>query len=197
MKFENLKLALEKYRDIVIEESKKNLISKGKGNSGGLLDKIEKGNVEVYANSLEFNIKMPYYAAFVDKGVKGKDPNNLSPNAKKRGQQAPNSPYKFGSGTYRGTFGKFKEKMAEFAKKKNIRFRNAKGQFKDGGYKSMGYVIASNIYNRGLAPSLFFTEPFKKYFTDVPQEISEAFGLDVANFISFIVKQNFKQDVKN
>ena len=40
MKFDNLKLALEKYRDIVIEESKNNLARLGKKNTGGLYDKI-------------------------------------------------------------------------------------------------------------------------------------------------------------
>tara|TARA_B000000532_G_scaffold235007_1_gene219974 strand:+ start:383 stop:976 length:594 start_codon:yes stop_codon:yes gene_type:complete len=197
MRFNNLQSALEKYRDLVIKEAKQELVSLKKANTGGLVDKIKKGNVKVYANSLEFNIKMPYYAAFVDKGVKGKDPSNLSPNTKKRGQQAPNSPYKFGSGKFGGTFDKFVQNMTDFAKNKNIRFRDQKGRFTEGGYKSMGYVIAKNIYNRGLAPSLFFTTPFKKYFTDVPKEITEAFGLDVANFISFIVKQNFNQDVQN
>jgi hypothetical protein len=36
---------------------------------------------------------MEDYGKFVDKGVKGANPSNVSPNAKIRGQQAPNSPY--------------------------------------------------------------------------------------------------------
>jgi hypothetical protein len=41
---------------------------------------------------------MEDYGIFQDKGVKGKDPSKVSPNARITGQQAPNSPYKFGSG---------------------------------------------------------------------------------------------------
>ena len=120
MRFNNLQSALEKYRDIVIKEARQELITLKKANTGGLVDKIKKGNVKVYPNSLEFNITMPYYAAFVDKGVKGKNPSNLSPNTKIRGQQAPNSPYKFGSGKFRGTFSDFVNNMTDFARKKKI-----------------------------------------------------------------------------
>ena len=41
---------------------------------------------------------MEDYGVFQDKGVKGKDPSKVSPNAKITGQQAPNSPFKFGTG---------------------------------------------------------------------------------------------------
>ena len=195
MKYDNLTQALRRYRELIIQESKQNLASLGKKNSGGLYDKIKPGKVIVRPNSLEFSIKMPFYAAFVDQGVKGNDPSRVSPNAKRKKQQAPNSPYRFGSGKYKGTFKSFVSKMTDFAKRKNIRFRNKQGEFVAGGYKSMGYVIASNIYNRGLKPSLFFTKPFQKYFSQqVPQEITDAFGLDVSNFISFMIKQNFKNN---
>ncbi len=192
MEFDNLTQALRRYRELIIKESREELSRLGKKNSGGLYDKIKPGKVIVRPNSLEFSIKMPFYSAFVDQGVKGADPSRVSPNAKEKKQQAPNSPYKFGSGKYRGTFDSFVSKMTDFAKRKNIRFRNKKGEFVAGGYSSMGYVIASNIYNRGLKPSLFFTKPFEKYFgQQVPQEITDAFGLDVSNFIAFMIKQNF------
>ena len=71
MKYDNLKLALEKYRDLVIEESKNNLARAKKKNSGGLYDKIKGTSVRVSKNSLEFNIEMPFYGTFVDKGVSG------------------------------------------------------------------------------------------------------------------------------
>ena len=52
MRFNNLQSALEKYRDIVIKEAKKELVTLKKANTGGLVDKIKKGNVKVYPNSL-------------------------------------------------------------------------------------------------------------------------------------------------
>jgi hypothetical protein len=63
---------------------------------------------------------MEDYGVFQDKGVKGKDPSKVSKNAKIKGQQAPNSPYKFGSGNYSGQWSKFVGKLEVWAKKKRI-----------------------------------------------------------------------------
>ena len=75
MKFDNLKSALEKYRDLVIKDAKQELARQKKKNTGGLYDKIIGQEVKIYPNSLEFNIEMPYYATFVDKGVSGTEKN--------------------------------------------------------------------------------------------------------------------------
>ena len=47
---------------------------------------------------------MDEYGFYQDLGVKGKNPSKVSENAKIDGLQAPNSPYKFGSGKSKGTF---------------------------------------------------------------------------------------------
>ena len=99
------------------------------------------------------------------------------------------SPYRFGSKTQKGTFDKFKDKMAKFARKKNIRFRDAKGQFKKTNFQSLGYVIASNIYNRGLRGSLFFTDPFLKAFRNFPEILEKSFAQDVEEFFNDTIKQ--------
>ena len=53
--------------------------------------------------------------------------------------------------------------MTKFAKQKNIRFRDKDtGKFTKGGFKSMGYIIAKNIYSRGIRPTMFFTKPFER-----------------------------------
>jgi hypothetical protein len=111
--------------------------------------------------------------------VRGADPSRVSPNAKITGQQAPNSKFKFGSGTSRGTFDKFVKRMSDFAKQRNIRFRDVKGKFVKGGYDAMGYVIAKNIYSRGLKPSLFFTKAFEKHFKELNGELLEAYKVDI------------------
>ena len=56
---------------------------------------------------------MEQYGLFQDEGVKGKDPSKVSPNAKIKGQQAPNSPYRFGTGSSSGTFAQFAKRMGE------------------------------------------------------------------------------------
>lgn len=158
--------ALEKYAKYVIQQARSNL-TKGKKNYSKNL-----------YNSLSFKVSKKRvlfsgaeYGLYQDEGVKGKDPSKVSPNAKIKGQQAPNSQYKFGSGTSKGTFKQFSALMAEYAQKKNIRFRDPKGKYSKGSFKSVGYIIASNIYNRGLRPTLFFTKPFEagldKYSDDI------------------------------
>ena len=52
----------------------------------------------------------------------------------------------------------------------------------------MGYIIASNIYNRGLRGSLFFTDPFMKAFKDLPKDMEENFALDIEKFFDFSIK---------
>ncbi len=141
--------ALEKYAKYVIQQARSNL-TKGKKN---------------------YSKKLYNSLLFQDEGVKGKDPSKVSPNAKIKGQQAPNSQYKFGSGTSKGTFKQFTALMAEYAQKKNIRFRDAEGKYSKGGFKSVGYIIASNIYNRGLRPTMFFTKPFEAGLEKFSDEI--------------------------
>ena len=148
--------ALEKYAKYVIQQSRSNLT------------KAKKGGGKLY-NSLEYQIDAPRvkflsedYGIFVDQGVMGNDPSKVSPNAKIKGQQAPDSEYRFGSGKSPKTFKDFVNKMSIWAQAKNVRFRDQKGRFAKGNYKSLGYVIASNIYNRGIRPTMFFTKPFER-----------------------------------
>jgi len=187
MTYNELNKTLKAFGKYVVEQSKANLEKEKKAN-GDLYNSISyKWRQETNAFLLEF--LMEYYGMFQDQGVKGADPKNISPNTKIRGQQAPNSPYRFGSGTKKGTFKTFKAKMAEFAQSKNIRFRNKKGQFAKGGYKSMGYVIAKNIYNRGLKPSYFFTKPFEEAFANLPDELLNQFAIDVENQLTLGIKK--------
>lgn len=188
---ENLKSVLEVFRNSVIRESRRGLTRQGKRVSGSLWDSIEGSEVKVTPRSLQFNISMSDYASFVDKGVRGADPSAVSPNARIRGQQAPNSPYRFGSGNFRGTWPKFISSLTEWVAAKRIRLRDERGRYKEGSYETIANIIAKNIYARGLKPSLFFTTPFEKYYKDLPEELAEAFELDVEQFMDFIIKQNF------
>ena len=148
--------ALEKYAKYVIQQARSNLSKDGKG-KGSLYQSL---SYKIKGSKISFLAEN--YGVFVDQGVKGNDPSRVSPNARIKGQQAPNSKYRFGSGKSNRTFQEFVNAMSKWAKQKNIRFRDEKGRFKAGNYKSLGYVIASNIYNRGLKPTMFFTKPFEK-----------------------------------
>ena len=187
-----LNKTLKAFGQLVVDQSKANLQQDKKGD-GQLYNSISYNLIQE-ANAFLLEFLMEDYGMFQDQGVKGANPENVSPNSKIRGQQAPNSRYRFGSGSKRGTFKTFAAKMAEFAKNKNIRFRIPKGQkgagqFKTGNYKSMGYVIAKNIYNRGLKPSYFFTKPFEQAFANLPDELLNQFAIDVENQLTLGIKK--------
>ena len=177
------------------------------------LTKDKKGNGELF-NSLNYELSESNniydisfygvdYAAFVDKGVKGNDPSKVSPNAKLTGQQAPRSPYRFGSGSSSGTWDTFQGKIRAWAKQKNIRLRKYKtvngervptGKFEKGNYNSIAYIISKNIFNRGIAPTMFFTKPFLKGVEIYTPLLEAAFAKDVDEMIKVnIALQNKKK----
>jgi hypothetical protein len=49
----------------------------------------------------------------------------------------------------------------------------------------MSYIISNSIFEKGIKPSLFFTKPFEKAFKNLPNELVEAYGLDVEDFLAF------------
>ena len=64
--------------------------------------------------------------------------------------------------------------------------RDKKGRF--GSYKTMGYILANSIKKKGIKPSLFFTKPFETAFNNLPDDIVEAYALDVENFLKYTTK---------
>ena len=61
----------------------------------------------------------------------------------------------------------------------NIRFRDAKGQFAKGNYKSIGYVLAKSIYEKGIRANNFLTIPFVNEFKKLPQDLQDIFADDL------------------
>ncbi len=186
MKLDELNKMFNDFGKYMVTESQKNLQTDKKG--GGPLYNSITYDVDDSNGKFVFTFSMQDYGEFQDKGVKGADPSKLSPNAQIKGQQAPNSPYRFGSGSAKGTWKTFVQSVAAWAQIKNIRLRQYKtvngvrkstGKFAKGNYESIGYVIAKNIYNRGLKPSFFYTKPFNKAFEQLPDELFESFAIDV------------------
>jgi hypothetical protein len=167
-----------KFRNYVIQQSRSNL-TKGKKNVTRKLYDSIKGEIVTENGFTIVGFKMDEYGSYQDLGVKGADPSQVSKNSKIRGQQAPNSPYKFKRRIPSAPF----EKWARF---RGVRFRNAKGEFAKGGYKSIGYIIAKNVWARGIKPSLFFTKPFEagyKKYIDI--DLVKSFGQDVETIVDY------------
>ena len=78
--------------------------------------------------------------------------------------------------------------LMEWAKKKNIRFRDEQGRFTKGNYRTIGFWLQKRIFAQGLKPSFFFTKPFEQAFKNLPKEIGKAFALDVEKDIVLGIK---------
>ena len=56
--------------------------------------------------------------------------------------------------------------------------------------RSLQFMIARSIFNKGIKPSMFFTKPFKKAFDNLPKDIVEAYKLDVEELIKYTTNGN-------
>tara|TARA_B110000503_G_scaffold52701_1_gene84693 strand:+ start:141 stop:677 length:537 start_codon:yes stop_codon:yes gene_type:complete len=174
IRFENLEKHLEAFKKYVIQQSKSNLTKNGKKATGNLYNSID-AESKVSQNSFELDFLMEQYGEFVDLGVKGKTSSS----------KAPNSPFKFGSGS--GRKGGLTQGIDKWVKLKGIQFKDKKtGRFLS--YQSTAFLITRGIYNKGIKPTLFFTKPFEKGFKRLDDEMIEAFGLDVDEFLKFTLK---------
>jgi hypothetical protein len=189
MKQSEVQKELERFRDYVIKEARKNLTRSQKNVSKGLYESL-KGNVKAMPNSFYMDFEMNDYGKFQDKGVKGKNPSALPPNSKNYGvQKAPNSPYKFGSGS--GEKGGLRRSLDKWIIRKGLAPRGKDGKFMS--RKTLKFLMARSIYFSGIKPSLFFTKPFEAAFKRLPNELIEKFGLDAMNLFK---QTQFKNEKK-
>ena len=166
---DNINNALQKFTKYVVSQSKANLTRKDK-NVRGKLYKSIKGDSFVGANSIGVYFEMEDYGEYQDQGVKGK-----SSSAK-----APNSPFRFGSGT--GTAGGLTKGINQWVRDRRFQFKDRQtGKFLS--YEATAFLITRSIYNKGIEASRFFSKPFEVGFERLPDELIEAYGLDVEQFL--------------
>lgn len=165
----NVKDSLNKFAKYVVQQSRSNL-TKGKKNvSKSLYDSIGY-DLNVSPNSFSLSFIMDEYGMYQDKGVSGTE-------------KKYNTPFK-----YTNKMPPIKP-LADWAKFKNIRLRDAKGKFAKGNYKTIGFLISRSIYRKGIKPSLFFTKPFERSFKNLPDEVVKAFALEIENLLDFSTKK--------
>jgi len=164
--------AFNKY---VIQQARANLTKSNKNVSKKLYDSL-KAQTKVSPNSIENYIEMEQYGQFLDLGVKGKVSS----------QRAPNSPFKYGSGT--GKKGGLTEGIRGWVKARRFQFKNREtGKFLS--YEQTAQLITRSIYLKGTKPTLFFSKPFAKGFESLPDELIKAYGLDIESFLKFTLKE--------
>jgi len=171
----SVKKALDDFGKYTVKQARTNLTKKKKNDTKGLYNSISY-DLEVSKNSFSLSFSMDEHGKFIDKGVKG-----VSSSAK-----APNSPYKFGTGTGKkggltsGVDGWVKRKRVQFADKKTGKFMS---------YKQTAYLIRNSIWNKGIETTNFFTKPFEDAFKRLPDTLINAFSLEVDNLFNFTNKK--------
>ena len=165
----NVQQELNRFAKYVIQQSKTNL-TKGKKNSSKALYNSLDYDLNVSPNSFSMSFLMEDYGVFQDKGVSGV-------------KNKYNTPYKYTNKMPPPS------KMDKWIVRKGL--KGVRG--KDGKFisrKSLQFMIARSIYNNGIKPSLFFTKPFKKAFTNLDKDIIEAYKLDVEELLKFTTNGN-------
>lgn len=167
MNFKNLETEINKFGKYVVQQSRTNL-TKGKHNATKELYKSIGFFVKKNSSGFSITFDMEDYGMFQDQGVKGVKSNYIenrrSPFSYKKSSNLKGVEYHTGA-------------LAKFAKRMNMQPRDKKGKF--GSYKTMGFILANSIKNKGIKASMFFTKPFVKAFDRYPIEITEAYILDL------------------
>lgn len=133
----------------IVQQSRTRL-TKGKHNVDSKLYNSLKYEVKESASGIETLVDMLDYGKFVDKGVRGA-------NAYYADANTSSSPYSFKSSSKIPPV----QSLADWAKKKNIRLRNDKGQFAKGNYNTIGFLIARSIRDKGIKATFFLTRSYQ------------------------------------
>ena len=159
---------LNDFAKYVIQQSRSNL-SKGNKNVNKNLYNSLDSQIEVSANSFRLSFLMENYGEFQDKGVSGTKKKYDTPFAYTT-KRPPLKP------------------IQDWVTKRRFQFKNKEsGKFMS--YKSTAYLIAGGILKNGIKPSLFFTKPFEKAFERLPDELVEAYGLDLEQFLQYTINK--------
>lgn len=165
VKQENTEKALNDFLKYTITQAKANLTRKKKNSTRALYDSLDY-DYKVSKNSFTASISGLDYGEYQDKGVSGKKKKYNTPYSYKD-KQPPASAFD------------------KWIVRKGIAPRNDKGQFQT--RKGIAFAIARSVFINGIKPSRFMSDPFEKGFKKLPDEIIEAFGLDVETFLKQII----------
>lgn len=163
--------SFEKFAKAVVKQARANLTRGGHRVTSDLYKSLDKWKVSVgRGGSLTLVFNYEEYGEFQDRGVKGSDPTASH-------KMREFTPFKFTS-----KMPPFKD-LRKWVGQRGFQFRDrATGQFQS--YDQTARTIQRSIYRKGIPQTLFFTKPFKRNFKKLPEDILEAFGRDVEQFLS-------------
>jgi hypothetical protein len=161
--------ALNRFLLDVVKKSKKNLDTQGINASRSLKKSLKK-TIKVSPNSFTASISAEDYLPFIDRGVKGVK------GGKSLGDISTKKPYAYTNKMPPVRF------LQTWIKQKS-------GKFRQMNQRQMAFAVQRKVFNYGIKPTKFFTNPFEQEFANLPDELIEAYGLDVDKFMEFLLKE--------
>lgn len=155
-----LEKVLQDFANYVARESKK----RSPKASGSLKRSIKADKVKVTKNAVQVSISAEDYLPFIDQGVSGTKKKYKTP----FGYKNKKPPVKF---------------LQTWLKRKT-------GKFLTRDRKSSAFALQNHIFKYGIKPTKFFETPFEQAFKSLPEEVVEAYALDVENFMELTLKDN-------
>lgn len=81
--------------------------------------------------------------------------------------------------------------LREWVQNRRIQFRSNKGRFQT--YDQTTWAIVKSIGKKGIPASNFYSRPFQLGYAKLPNELVEAYALDVEDFIEFSIDKLNKE----
>tara|TARA_R110000851_G_scaffold75456_2_gene166356 strand:- start:10849 stop:11379 length:531 start_codon:yes stop_codon:yes gene_type:complete len=175
----SVKNALNIFAFDIVDDAKRILKQKDKNTSKNLSNSLDY-KLTVSKNSFSLAFFMEDYGKFIDKGVKGIG-GTKADGSKWKLKKVTNDDYKYKSKAPPA------RAFDKWVVKRGLAPRDSKGKFLS--RKSVSFAIAKSVYHTGLETTNFFTKPFEKAFNRLPDNIVEAFGLEVDNLFNFTTKK--------
>ena len=158
----NTEEILNKFAKRVIQQSRTRL-TKGKKNASKDLYNSLRYDLTTSAAAFIINFFMEEYGIYQDRGVSGKKRKYNTPFSYKDKMPPPKA-------------------LDKWMVRRNIKgTRDAQGRFIK--RKSLQYLLARSIYNKGIKPSNFFTKSFAQAFDKLPEDMVKAYRLDLEEFL--------------
>jgi hypothetical protein len=167
---EHLKDELDTFRKRVIQQAKSNLTRTGKNASKRLYNSLD-SDLKGSANSFQLDFMMADYGEFIDKGVSGIKKKYDTPYSYKSKMPPPS-------------------KLDKWIVRRGLAPRDKNGKLMN--RKSLQFVVARSIYRKGFKPSLFFTKPFENEYKKLSNDLIDAYGLDMSEFLQYTLT-NYKK----
>ncbi len=77
--------------------------------------------------------------------------------------------------------------IRQWVQQRKIQFRDNKGKFKT--YDSTAWAVVKSIGKKGIKPTDFYSRPFNLGYAKLPDEVVNAYALDVTDFIEFSINE--------